>query len=56
MLILSNVVRKERGIPEQRVKAVRRESGKTEGKVKQSGSDTQAERKETTVQVVTVWK
>lgn len=36
MLILSNVVRKGRGIPEQRVKAVRRKLSKTQGKAKQN--------------------
>lgn len=44
MLIFSNVVRKGRGIPEQRVKVVRRKSETTQGKVKQN--EMQAERKE----------
>lgn len=44
MLVLSNVVGKGRGIPEQSLKVARRKSEKTEGKVKQSESR-QRERK-----------
>lgn len=52
MLILSNIVRKGRGIPEQRVKVVRRKPETMQRKVKQN--EMQAKRKEEAGQVVMV--
>lgn len=48
------VIRKEGAFQRKRMKAVRRKSVKTEGKVRQS--EMQEERKETMVHVVMVWK